>query len=138
MHRSRLVALIIDCDDLEAGTRFWTGALGVGKLGRADVGNRYVMLDSPVPKLQIWLQGVPDKKGGKSRAHLDFESDEVEAEVVRLEALGARRIRQIDEFWNMEDPCGNEFCVLPRFSKIFDEEARTWDSGAEAPAESVS
>lgn len=130
MHRSRLVAVIIDCDDLEAARVFWTGALGVNALGKAEVGNTYVLLESPAPKLQIWLQEVPDKKACKSRVHLDFESDDVEEEVRRLEALGARRQRQIRDFWNMEDPCGNEFCVLPRFSKIFDEEARTWGETA--------
>ena len=44
--------------------------------------------------------------------HLDIRSDDVEAEVARLEALGARRQAQIESWWVMEDPCGNEFCVI--------------------------
>ena len=47
--------------------------------------------------------------------HLDLRADDQTAEVERLEALGARRIDigQGDVTWVvMEDPEGNEFCVL--------------------------
>jgi len=48
--------------------------------------------------------------------HLDLETDDVEAEVRRLEALGAERWDHQTErgfdFWVMRDPWGNEFCVL--------------------------
>ena len=52
--------------------------------------------------------------------HLDLEADDVEAEVRRLEALGAtRRDHQAErgfDFWVLRDPWGNEFCVLqPEF-----------------------
>jgi len=48
--------------------------------------------------------------------HLDIETDDVEAEVARLMALGAtpwdhQQERGYD-FWVMRDPWGNEFCVL--------------------------
>jgi hypothetical protein len=48
--------------------------------------------------------------------HLDLETDNVEAEVQRLEALGAtlwdhQRERGFD-FWVMRDPWDNELCVL--------------------------
>ena len=48
--------------------------------------------------------------------HLDLETDDVETEVRRLEALGATRWNHQQErghdFWVMRDPWGNEFCVL--------------------------
>jgi hypothetical protein len=48
--------------------------------------------------------------------HLDLETDDVDAEVARLEALGATRYdhqqERGDDFWVMRDPWGNEFCVL--------------------------
>ena len=34
--------------------------------------------------------------------HLDFETDDVDAEVSRLEAVGARRRERMDSFWIME------------------------------------
>ena len=49
--------------------------------------------------------------------HLDLETDDVEAEVARLEGLGATRWDHQAErgwdFWVLHDPWGNEFCVLP-------------------------
>jgi Glyoxalase-like domain len=48
---------------------------------------------------------------------LDLEADDVEAEVKRLETLGARRWDHQQErdfdFWVMRDPWENEFCIPP-------------------------
>jgi Glyoxalase-like domain len=48
--------------------------------------------------------------------HLDLETDDVEAEVQPLEALGATRWDHQQErgydFWVQRDPFGNECCVL--------------------------
>jgi hypothetical protein len=48
--------------------------------------------------------------------HLDLETDDVEAEVRRLETLGATRYDHQQErgydFWVLRDPWANEFCVL--------------------------
>jgi len=48
--------------------------------------------------------------------HLDLETDDVEAEVKRLESLGAARWdhqqKRGYDFLVMCDPWGNEFCVL--------------------------
>lgn len=58
--------------------------------------------------------------------HLDIETDDQEAEVRRLEALGATRYDHQQEcgydFWVLRDPWGNEFCVLePNFPDLLDE-----------------
>lgn len=49
-----------------------------------------------------------------------LETDDIEAEVKRLEALGATRYDHQQErgfdFWVMRDPWGKEFCVLHRTS----------------------
>jgi predicted enzyme related to lactoylglutathione lyase len=59
---------------------------------------------------------APDHKQVKNRLHLDLRPDDRDAEVARLEALGAYRvdIGQIgDESWVvMADPEGNEFCLV--------------------------
>jgi predicted enzyme related to lactoylglutathione lyase len=63
------------------------------------------------------LQRVPEPKAGKNRMHVDIVADDVEPEVERLEAIGARRLHNgIQRFgqtrWiTMADPEGNEFCV---------------------------
>jgi hypothetical protein len=58
---------------------------------------------------------VPEAKAGKNRLHLDLRPDDQDAEVARLEGLGATRadIGQGETSWVvMADPEGNEFCVL--------------------------
>lgn len=124
MHRSRLLNIVIDCDDLEAGTRFWSGALGREPI---DQDEEYTELGPAIGGL-LWviLQRVPEPKTAKSRVHLDFTTDDLEAEVARLEALGARRIEQIHGWWVMNDPCGNEFCVLPNWREEYADGAKTW------------
>ena len=111
MHRSRLRAITIDCskDSFEAGTRFWSNALGLTPVGSDDPASPYVDLQGSVGSLDVGMQRI----GGASRVHLDIEADDVEAEVRRLEALGARRKEFIERWWVMEDPSGQLFCVVP-------------------------
>ena len=108
MHRSRLAGFIIDCKDADAAeaARFWGAALGMKPL--AAEGDRYVPLDGSARDLQIEVQRVEHE----SRLHLDIQSDDVDAEAARLEALGARRIGKVRTWWVMEAPTGQRFCVV--------------------------
>jgi Glyoxalase-like domain len=83
----------------------------------------YRKLRLPDSNIRILLQKTSDKKTSKERMHLDLETDDVEAEVRRLEALGATRWDHQKErgfdFWVMRDPWLNEFCVLqPEFPEL--------------------
>ena len=126
MHRSRVSALVIDCDDLEAGVGFWTRALGV-KVVEREADGVYVDLGRDATGLQLLLQRVPEPKTAKTRVHLDVETDDVDAEVARLEDLGAHKQAEIEDWWVMEDPCGNEFCVVPVYTADFMTAARPWN-----------
>jgi len=111
MHRSRLAGFIIDCrgrpeDVLPTGASFWSGALGMSDEG-AD-GDRYHRLDASARDLVIEVQAVDHD----SRLHLDIESDDVEAEVQRLEALGAKRVGLVRTWCVMQAPTGQRFCVV--------------------------
>src|SRR4029079_3720020 len=90
MHRSRLAGFIIDCQtsDLPGAVSFWSAALGLPPL--KEEGN-YVSLDGSRRDLAVEVQTVAHP----SRVHLDIEADDIEAEVKRLEALGARRVEKI-------------------------------------------
>jgi glyoxalase superfamily protein len=61
-----------------------------------------------------------------SRVHLDIETDDIEAEVRRLETLGAKRVAQVGSWWVMEAPTGQRFCVVRVQSPRFADEASTW------------
>jgi hypothetical protein len=125
MHKSRLAGLIIDCDtdDLASAAEFWCKALGApAKRGTASNG-RYVSLDMPAGEPHVEVQKVEHP----SRVHLDIESDDIEAEVVRLEALGARRIGPVRDWCVMEAPTGQRFCVVPAESAGFEDRANEWN-----------
>lgn len=113
MHRSRLGAIVIDCQgpDIERDAAFWAAALG-GALhtpeNPADA-VRYRGLKMPVDQPHVLVQRVDHP----SRVHIDIETDDVDAEVRRLEALGATRVAQVKHWWVMQAPTGQRFCVVP-------------------------
>lgn len=110
-HRSRLAGFIIDCntDDLDAAARFWSDALGlpVGELSPEESAT-YAKLDDAPGGLHIEVQKVTHP----SRVHLDIETDDIEAEVTRLEAIGAKRVQYVHTWCVMEAPTGQRFCVV--------------------------
>lgn len=126
MHKSRLSGFIIDCrcDDLDAAAEFWAGALGCPAAGAADPGQSpYVELKVPSGEPYFEVQEVSHE----SRVHIDIESDDVEAEVARLEHLGAKRISDIKDWVVMEAPTGQKFCVVPVVRAGFEENANSWE-----------
>ena len=110
MHRSRLTGFVLDCkvDDIDEAARFWSAALGRAVKPADPSDPNYRELETRADEPQIMLQKVEHE----SRIHLDIESDDKEAEVDRLEALGAKRVAQIKRWWVMEAPTGQRFCVV--------------------------
>jgi hypothetical protein len=64
-----------------------------------------------------------------SRVHLDIETDDIQAEVQRLEELGARRVERIERWWVMEAPTGQRFCVVRPSRAGFEDAAKVWGPG---------
>lgn len=128
MHKSRLAGFIIDCnaDNIEAAADFWSHALGYPvRPGKGGEDPDYVLLDSGSDGINVEVQRVSHP----SRVHLDIETDDVDAEVARLEKLGARRIEQVKTWWVMEAPSGHRFCVVQPQRDDFATGAREWDDG---------
>lgn len=124
-HRSRLAGFIIDCqtDDLNAAADFWSAALGMPINPHDDpTESKYVHLNAAPAELHIEVQRVDHP----SRVHLDIESDDIPAEVARLEALGARRLSKIHSWVVMEAPTGQRFCVVRKQNPGFDQAANQW------------
>ena len=116
----RMQCLCIDAEDPRAVAAFWESALGWRRTFEDD---DEIVLEPPagsplegvVPDLLVVR--VPESKTVKNRLHLDLRPDDQDAEVARLEALGARRVSvgqdEATVTWVvLADPGGNEFCVL--------------------------
>jgi hypothetical protein len=125
-HRSRLSILLLDLppEVHGEGTAFWAGATG-----RAA---------TPVPEDADWasfgsfadgfhLEVQRTGEGTPPRWHVDIETDDIPAEVARLEALGARRHQDMGRFWQMTDPAGLVFCVVGiQTGEEFERHAVSW------------
>ena len=106
-HDSRLSKIVIDAPpaDHDRELAFWNAATG------QDIG--------------LLIQRLDD---GRARVHIDVHTDDVPAEVARLEKLGAERAGQAHSWQLMRDPAGLVFCVIPeRPGELNDSNARRWD-----------
>ncbi len=111
VHESTLIALVIDCPvaDLQPALQFWSAALGrVVASADQDGDGRYGELESGSDQPFLLLQRVDHE----ARVHLDIEADDLDAEVARLEKLGARRVEFRKRWWIMQAPTGHRFCVV--------------------------
>ena len=94
---------------------FWEQALGAQRVYEGDGGDAVVLRTQN--GYRLFFYRVLDEKTVKNRLHLDLVPEDRDAEVARLEALGARRVNvgqdEAEVTWVvLADPDGNEFCVL--------------------------
>ena len=125
----RWYTLVVDCHDVKAQAQFWAEAMDWKLVYEAD--DEHVIVpswegppgDSDTPWQRIGpgmvFVPVPEGKTLKNRLHIDLAphtSQDRDAEIARLEALGASRVdvgQSSDVTWTvLADPEGNQFCVL--------------------------
>jgi predicted enzyme related to lactoylglutathione lyase len=106
---------VLDCEEPKRLAKFWREALDYRE--HYTDANLIVLVPKRGIASPLLLQAVPEPKAGKNRMHVDIVADDIEGEVHRLQALGARRIDEgVQSFegtrWvRMSDPEQNEFCV---------------------------
>ncbi|MBU2668509.1 glyoxalase/bleomycin resistance/dioxygenase family protein [Actinoplanes bogorensis] len=122
-HRSRLSTILIDVPaaEAEAATAFWSRALGVETVSEPGE-PQFTGLVGALPGLTLAVQAID----GDARYHVDFETDDLDAETARLVALGAEQIDQWLDCHILRLPGGQLGCVIPRHSDDFDRFAKSW------------
>jgi len=126
MHHSRLCEIVIDCraGDLDAAGAFWSAALGRPvNLQESGDPQLYRLLEGRPGELRVEVQKVEHE----SRVHLDIETDDIPAEVKRLETLGAKVHQELPRWVVMQAPTGQRFCVVNAQSADFPHNANRWD-----------
>ena len=112
------ISVVLDVNDLEQATAFWSAALGFPKQRPI---TQFMVLRPDDPedhRPNLILQKVPEAKAGKNRAHLDLFFPLRDEARDRLLALGARLLQEEPNcigshcWYLMADPEGNEFCVV--------------------------
>jgi hypothetical protein len=124
MHKSRLCAFVIDCqaDAVTPAATFWSGALGRPVLPEDTASTYRALKVSPAEPMVLVQSAV----GHESRIHLDIETDDLDAEVKRLEALGATRVGFVKRWWVMQAPSGQRFCVVRPQRGPLGDDANVW------------
>ncbi|HEY2685360.1 MAG TPA: VOC family protein [Steroidobacteraceae bacterium] len=126
MHHSRLCALLVDCQvsDIDAAAQFWAVALG-RPVDPSHPGTRgpYRMLETPPDEPIVQIQRV----NHESRVHIDIETDDIAAEVARLERHGAKVAARLERWVVMEAPTGQRFCVVRVQRPGFPKNANRWE-----------
>ena len=124
-HYSRLFKVVIDvpADDHDRELSFWQAA----------VGQQLVRFDHPeyhgaaLHGQDFWLL-MQSLGEGAARVHVDIHTDDLTAEVDRLERLGAERVQRVHSWWIMRDPAGLVFCVIPDPAGTLDDRnAHRWE-----------
>lgn len=125
-HYSRLSKIVIDVPEHvhQPELTFWQGAMGLAltQFGRFP---EYHGADLHGQDIGMLVQRIG---GGHARMHVDIHTDNLAAEIARLEALGAKREFQAHSWWVMSDPAGLLFCVIPEDPGMLnDQNAKRWD-----------
>ena len=124
MHRSRIGVILIDHpeEQYDAALAFWSGVQGVEPEPEPD-DPAYARIGR-IGTALAWAQRTGS--GTPPRVHLDIEADDVEAEVARVLALGAKVVEEKKGYTILEDPAGLVFCVVPvQDQEAFDRDAVT-------------
>ncbi len=79
--------------DRDAEEQFWNAALNLASRRDPDDPEYTVLGELSPHGLHLLVQEV----GSPARAHLDIETDNIEAEVARLCALGAQEVARVKE-----------------------------------------
>jgi hypothetical protein len=124
MHRSRLHVVLIDTppDSADAELAFWSAALG--SVPEPEAGTPFTSL-APLGS-DGHVIAHQRLENGAARIHLDIETDDTQAEVRRLEGLGAVRVGEHEGCVHMRDPAQLVFCVVPVQSENFGQHAKVW------------
>jgi hypothetical protein len=120
----RLKEIVIDADHPAKLAKFWIEALDeydimpyddaelarLAALGLTPETDPSVMAVGPAPRLCFQLR--KGERPLRNRLHFDIAAADPVAEVSRLLALGATVVRETDDYTVLNDPEGNNFCIV--------------------------
>jgi Glyoxalase-like domain len=125
-HYSRLSKIVIDVPPAEHDRElaFWSAATGQ----QLTQGEHYPEYHGAALHGQEFGLLIQRLGHGPGRVHLDIHTDDLAAELARLEELGAERVQAVHTWWILRDPAGLQFCVVPEpVGSLSDSNAQRWD-----------
>jgi catechol-2,3-dioxygenase len=108
--------MVINCADADRMSTFWCGVLGLTPHPRSSDDFRVLIGEHGIVALQV----ADDPVTYRHQMHVDVycPAAERDAEIERVIALGATRVRDSDDpddaFVVLTDPEGNQLCICPQ------------------------
>ena len=110
---SEIDTITFDAHDPRRVADFWCEALGYRVSAVHEGWGIEVRHPAAADRLPLLFLIVPEGKTVKNRVHLDIRPPATKREEAeRLAAVGATIVREDDGWIVLQDPEGNEFCVL--------------------------
>lgn len=102
-------SIVFDSADAAASAAFWAAIAG------GDVGDgataEYATVKRP-GSVDLAFNQVPEGKTAKNRLHLDLTVPDLDAAEKDATAIGADVVARHDGWTVLQDPGGNEFCIV--------------------------
>ena len=123
MHKSRLSAIVIDVHarHIEQAAGFWSQLLGQPSQVNDD--GRQATILAAEKGVTLVIEAVADE----ARIHFDIETDDLAAEIHRIESLGGRKVSVVDHAVIMEAPTGHRFRLTGPSSHLLPSSGNVWD-----------
>ena len=122
MHKSRMSSIVIDvhAGHIEQAAGFWSQLLGQPSQVNED--GRQATILAGDKGVTLVLEAVADE----ARIHFDIETDDLAAEIHRIEALGGRKVSVVDHAVIMEAPTGHRFRLTGPSSHLLPSSGNVW------------
>ncbi|MEV6488989.1 VOC family protein [Actinoplanes sp. NPDC051633] len=115
--------IVVDCSHPASVARFWAAVLDdyavapyteeeLARIGGDPENDPSVLVEPAGDGPRFFFVLVPEAKTVKNRLHLDLRAEDFDAELDRLIGLGAMVFADLPEWTVLQDPEGNEFCLL--------------------------
>lgn len=125
-----MLQIVVDCEVPSRLARFWAALMPgyvvrayddaeiarLAQLGFTPETDPTVMVDGPGPTFCFQrVEGRVLALAGRDRMHVDVPVTDLDAAIKHAHGLGARTLREADDYAVLCDPEGNRFCLaLPR------------------------
>ncbi|MDP2118358.1 MAG: VOC family protein [Hoeflea sp.] len=122
MHKSRLSAIVIDvhAGHIEQAAGFWSQLLG--QPAQVNDDGRQATILAAEKGVTLVIEAVADE----ARIHFDIETDDLAAEIHRIEQLGGRKVSVVDHTVLMEAPTGHRFRLTGPNSHLLPSSGNVW------------
>jgi len=102
-------SVVFDAVDAAAAAAFWAQISG-GAVGEGE-NAEYATIERP-GGVDLAFNLVPEGKTAKNRVHLDVAVPDLQAAEQHATSLGATLVARHGGWITMQDPDGNEFCLV--------------------------